>query len=39
LGARHQLKGLRALGWMDDGRDDPLVLLFDWCAPAAPIGG
>ena len=39
LGARHHLKGLRALGWMDDGRDDPLVLLFDWCAPAAPVGG
>jgi hypothetical protein len=32
LGARHELTGLRALGWLDDGRDDPLVLLFDWCA-------
>lgn len=31
LSARHQLQGLRALGWHEDGRDGPLVLLFDWC--------
>lgn len=38
LRARHQLNGLRALGWIDDGRDDPLVLLFDWCTPEARRG-
>ncbi len=33
LAARHRLIGLRALGWTADGRDNPLVLLFDWNAP------